>query len=142
MATFQSDLATGQFAKGDNRIDGRLLAGKVRQCNAEVTLTGTEAASDEVQLVVLPKGAIIDLENSFVSPASSVGTALKVRIVSPLQNLSPELTLTGATSAVKAGNGLVELAEGDEAITLEITAATATTADVKVRVCLQYINRN
>ena len=41
MATFKSDLATGQTAKGDNRIDGRLLAGKVRQSNATVTLAGT-----------------------------------------------------------------------------------------------------
>ena len=51
MATFKSDIYTTQSAvNSNNRADGRLVAGKVRQATASYTLINTESAADTINL--------------------------------------------------------------------------------------------
>lgn len=144
MATFQSDLAAGAAAKGDNRVDGRLLSGKVRQINATVTLDGAETGGDSIELADLPAGAILDLASSFIVPNQSVGTALEVILKRPSQNLTTDIVLTGQTSKVDvdAGGGLIEIPAGEESLSLLVTTGTSVAAGAKLRVCLQFIDRN
>ena len=81
MATFKSNLATTQTQNGDNRVDGRLLAGKVRQCNATITVAGTEATSDVIEVVTLPTGALINLAESYIV-TEALGTTFTVGVES------------------------------------------------------------
>ena len=143
MAKFQSDLAAGQSAKGDNRVDGRLLAGKVRQANATITLDGAESGGDIIELVDIPKGALLDLESSFIYPNASVGTALEVILRDGSeQNLTTDIVLTGATAPVVIGGGLVEVESAKTSMDLLVTTGTSVSGGVKVRVCLQYVDYN
>lgn len=149
MATFKSDIYTTQSAvTGDNRADGRLLSGKVRQAVATVTLAGTEAATDTINLVELPQGALVDPSQSFVQ-AENPGTALVVDagVPSDVDALTPtELTLSSGgkvffdTSADEVP--LYEVAAGDELVSLTVNTATSLTADAKLRVVITFIDRN
>lgn len=144
MATFKSDLAEGQSQKGDNRVDGRLLAGKVRQVNATITLDGAETGGDLIEIADLPTGSLLDLGSSFITPNQSVGTALEVILKRPSQNLTTDIVLTGATEAVAvdASGGIVEIPAGEESLSLSVTTGTSVAAGAKLRVCLQFIDRN
>jgi len=148
MATFNSDIyATQSASTGDNRADGRLLSGKLRVANATWTLAGTEAATDVVNLVELPKGCLIDPSRSFVQ-AENPGTALIVdlRFSSDVDALTPTaLTLSsgGKVAVDEAGAAaLVTVADGDEVIFATVNTATSLTADQVIRVSIAYVDRN
>lgn len=148
MATFNSDIYTTQSAAtGDNRADGRLLSGKLRVANATVTLAGTEAGSDVINLVELPTGCLIDASRSFVQ-AENPGDALVVDIgfASDVDALSPTpLTLSagGKVAFDEAGaSALVSVASGDELIFATVNTATSLTAAQVIRVSIAYVDYN
>ena len=142
MATFKSDLATGQTAKGDNRVDGRLLAGKVRQSNATVTLAGTEVADDVIELVTIPSDALLDLSQSFVV-AESAGTTFTCKLGTPSSDaLATGLDFSSAGVVQMGVNTLYTVPAGEEKIILTVTAASGVDAGKKLRVCLSFIDRN
>ena len=148
MATFKSDIYTTQSAAtGDNRADGRLLSGKVRQAVATVTLAGSEVAADIINLVELPQGALIDASQSFVQ-AENPGTALVVDagVPSASDALSASLALSAGgkvffnTSADEVP--LYEVAAGDELVSFTVDTATSLNAGAKLRVVITFIDRN
>lgn len=143
MATFQSDLATGQSYKGDSRIDGRLLSGKVRQANATVTLVGTETTGDTIEVVTLPQGALINLSESYIV-TESLGTTFTCDLGyagSGDINSGLDLSSAGKVSLVDAG-ALSAVDAGEEKIELTVTSAAGTVAAATARVVITYIDRN
>jgi len=148
MATYKSDIYTIQSAAtGDNRADGRLLAGKVRQATAYVTLNSSLAATELINLVELPKGALVDPSQSFIQLANP-GTALvaDVGVPSDADALTPTaLTLSsgGKVFFDTADDApLYEVAEGDELVSITANTATTITGDTALRAVITYIDRN
>lgn len=143
MATFKSDLAEGQSRKGDNRVDGRLLAGKVRQANATVTLVGTEATGDTIEVVTLPTGALINLSESYIV-TESLGTTFTCDLGyagSGDINSGIDLSSAGKVSLVDSGS-LSAVDAGEEKIELTVTSAAGTVAAATARVVISFIDRN
>ena len=143
MATFKSDLAEGQSAKGDNRVDGRLLAGKVRQVNATVTLAGTETTGDTIEVVTLPTGALINLSESYIV-TESLGTTFTCDLGfggSGDINSGIDLSSAGKVSLVDGGV-LAAVDAGEEKIELTVTSAAGTVAAATARVVITFIDRN
>lgn len=143
MATFKSDLAEGQSAKGDNRVDGRLLSGKLRNANATITIVGTEVTNDVIDLVDLPEDALIDWSQSFAVAQGAAGTTFTMNIGTAT---SPNL-VTGVNCATNGKKsfgaiGQLDLPEGENKLQALVTAASGLNADAKIRVCLAYIDRS
>jgi hypothetical protein len=150
MAITKSDIYTTQSAvTGDNRADGRLLSGKVRQAHATITFDGDEDASSAlISLVELPQGAIVDPSQSYLlHEACGAGVTVDVGFDSDADGL----TLNGVLDLSSAGKTFLDtvtvapvtIASGDEVIKLDITAATGTTtASAKVRAVITFIDRN
>ena len=83
MSNFKSDLITkgeaALLAQSDGVRDGDDLAGVLLIATAIVTLAGTEAANDTIQLVDLPAGAVVVPQLSHVTGADP-GTTLTLDI--------------------------------------------------------------
>tara|TARA_R110000796_G_scaffold98536_1_gene206021 strand:- start:207 stop:656 length:450 start_codon:yes stop_codon:yes gene_type:complete len=149
MATLKSDIYATQSATGtgDNRVDGRLLAGKVRQANATITLSD-EASGNSIALVQLPTGCLIDPAQSFVQCEDPATTAFLVEIGVP----SDTDALTPADLDIKDGGKvffdtalgapLYAVAAGDEVVSMLCNTITAITVGADVRVCITYIDYN
>jgi hypothetical protein len=150
MATTKSDIYTIQSqATGDNRADGRLLSGKVRQAQAVVTLDGDEAAG-VIDIIELPKGAIVDPSQSYVisevltdgnfpidlgftSDANGLTQAAPIEI-SGGGKVFFDTTVTGAD--------LVTIADGDEVISATCGTITGTqVANATFRVVITFVDR-
>ena len=149
MATTKSDIYSVQSATGtgDNRADGRLLSGKVRQAHATVTLAGDEADAAVISFVELPKGAIVDPSQSYIMHEDLGGTiSADVGFASDPDGL----TLNGALDLASAGKTFLDavsvapvtIAEGDEVLTLTLVTSTTPTADAKARAVITFIDRN
>jgi len=149
MATFKSDIYTTQSATGtgDNRVDGRLLAGKVRQATATVTVDGALAAADVISLVQLPKGALVDPSQSFIQLANP-GTALvaDIGVASDANALTPSALTLSAGGKVffntAADAPLYTVAEGDEVVSITVNTATSITGGTQLRAVVTFIDRN
>jgi len=148
MATLKSDIYTTQSATtGDNRADGRLLAGKVRQANATITLSD-EASGNSIALVQLPSGCLIDPAQSFVQCEDPATTAFSVEIGVP----SDTDALTPADLDLKDGGKvffdtalgapLYAVAAGDEVVSMLCNTITGITVGADIRVCITYIDYN
>ena len=144
MATFQSDLSAGQSAKVDNRVDGRLLSGKVRQANATVTVVGTEVSGDIIEVVTLPTGALINLAESYIITEALGGTfTCNLGTENAATALATGLVLASAAKVdVDADGGLYSVPAGEEKIVLTSTTLATVTAGKTARVCITYIDRN
>lgn len=149
MATTKSDIYATQSATGtgDNRADGRLLSGKVRQAHATVTLEGDEADAAVISLVELPKGAIVDPTQSYIIHEDLGGTiSADVGFASDADgltlNAALDLSAAGKTFLDAVSVAPVTIADGDEVITLTLNTATTPTADAKARVVIAFIDRN
>ena len=136
MATTKSDIYTIQSqATGDNRADGRLLSGKVRQAQATVTFVGDEDANSAlISLVELPKGAIVDPSQSYLlHEACGTGVTVDVGFGSDPNGKTFLDTVTIAP---------VTIADGDEVIQIDITAATTVvTAAAELRAVITFVDR-
>lgn len=149
MATLKSDIYATQSATGtgDNRVDGRLLAGKVRQANATITLSD-EASGDSIALVQLPAGCLIDPAQSFVQCEDPATTAFSVEIGVPSDTdaLTPaDLDLKDGGKVffdTTLGSPLYAVASGDEVVSMLCNTITAITVGADVRVCITYIDYN
>lgn len=143
MATFKSNLATTQSQNGDNRVDGRLLAGKVRQCNATITVAGTEVTNDVIEVVTLPTGALINLAESYIV-TEDLGTTFTVGVdTSGGGALAASLDLSSAGKVdFDADGGLYTVAAGDELIVINCTSIGSPTADQTARVVITYVDYN
>lgn len=147
MATLKSDIYTTQTATGDNRADGRLLSGKVRQANATITLSD-EASGNSIALVELPKGCLIDPAQSFVQCEDPATTAFSVEIGVPSDTdaLTPaDLDLSSGGKVffdTALGAPLYEVAEGDEVVSMLCNTITDITVGADIRVCITFIDRN
>lgn len=149
MATFKSDIYTTQSAvTGDNRADGRLLSGKVRQAVATVTIATGQTSNDVFNLVELPQGALVDPSQSFVqaeAPAAALVADIGVPSDADALTASP-LTLTSGgkvffnTSTDEVP--LYEVAAGDELVSLTANTLTTPTDGAKIRVVITFIDRN
>lgn len=148
MATFKSaEYTTQSAATGDNRADARLTSGKVRQASLTYDLVGTEAATDVINLVELPTGAIVDPSQSFVQ-LENPGTALVVDVGVP----SNADLLTPTALTLSSGGKVFfdtaddaarhEIASGDELVSITVNTATSLTAAQKIRVVITYTDYN
>jgi len=143
MATYQSDLAAGQSAKGDSRIDGRLLSGKVRQVNATVTLVGTETGGDTIEVVELPQGALINRAESYIVTESLGSTFTCDLGFGGSGDINSGIDLSSAATVALVDSGALFAVEaGQEKIALTVTSAAGTVADATARVVITYIDRN
>ena len=144
MPTFKSNLATTQSQNGDNRVDGRLLAGKVRQCNATVTVDGAEVDNDIIEIVTLPTGALINLAESYIITEDLGGTfTCNLGTSGAPTALATGLSLaTAAKVDVDADGGLYAVPAGDEKIVLTATTLATVTAGNTARVVITYIDYN
>jgi len=150
MANLKSDIYTTQSAStGDNRADGRLLSGKVRQVNAVVTLAGDEVATNEFTLVELPKGALVDPAQSYVVSETLTDGNFPIDI--GFSSDADGLTLGGEIEVSAAGKvffdttaaDLVTIADGDEVITATLGTVTGTqVAAATFRAVITFIDRN
>jgi hypothetical protein len=144
MATFQSDLATGQSYKGDSRIDGRLLSGKVRQCNAVVTVPAGLTTSDVVEVVTLPQGSLINLAECYVV-TESLGSTLTATLAceGAGSDLASSIDLSSAGKVdFDADGGLYTVAAGEEKVSMTIDSAASAVVGATARVVITYIDRN
>lgn len=143
MATFKSDIAAATSGKGDNRVDGRLGSGKLRNLNATVTLAGSEVGGDNIELADVPTGSIIDLAQSFIV-AENPGTTFEVILrKGDLTNLTTDIVLSaGGKVDVDTDGGLVTIGAGEESLDLLVTSAAGLTADASIRVCLAFVDYN
>ena len=148
MATTKSDIYTTQsLATGDNRADGRLLSGKVRQVQATVVLDGTEATNGTIDIVELPKGAIVDPSQSYILHESCATTAFDVDL--GFASDADGLTLNGVLDLSGAGKTFfdtvtiapVTIADGDEVITANLDLVTTPTAAAEFRVVITFVDR-
>jgi hypothetical protein len=144
MATFKSDLAEGQSAKGDNRVDGRLLAGKVRQSNAVITVPAGFTAGDIVEVVTLPTGALINIADSYVV-TESLGATLTASLVcegagSAFSN-SIDLSSAGKVD-FDADGGLYTVEAGQEKVNLVVDTSATVVVGATARVVISFIDRN
>ena len=146
MATTKSDIYTIQSqATGDNRADGRLLSGKVRQAQATVVLAGDEDTDTFISLVELPKGAIVDLSQSYIIH-EAMGTTITVDLgfssdpngltASPL-----DLSSAGKTFLDTVTIAPVTIADGDEVIQIDIASAASLNAAAEMRVVITFVDR-
>ena len=150
MATTKSDVYTIQTqATGDNRADGRLLSGKVRQAQAVVTLDGDEAAG-VIDIIELPKGAIVDPSQSYV--ISEVLTDGNFPIDLGFTSDANGLTLAAPIEISGGGKvffdttvtaaDLVTIADGDEVISATVGTVTGTqVANATFRVVITFVDR-
>tara|TARA_R110000803_G_scaffold100274_7_gene168413 strand:+ start:543 stop:992 length:450 start_codon:yes stop_codon:yes gene_type:complete len=148
MATTKSDIYTIQSqATGDNRADGRLLSGKVRQAQATVTFVGDEDANSAlISLVELPKGAIVDPSQSYLlHEACGTGVTVDVGFGSDPNGLTAstlDLSSAGKTFLDTVTIAPVTIADGDEVIQIDITAATTVvTAAAELRAVITFVDR-
>lgn len=148
MAITKSDIYTTQSAvTGDNRADGRLLSGKVRQAHATITFDGDENTSSVISLVDLPQGAIVDPSQSYILH-EAIGTTVTVDV--GFDSDANGLTLNGALNISAAGKTFLDtvtvapvtIASGDEVIKLDVVTAGSVTASAKARVVITFIDRN
>ena len=146
MATTKSDIYTIQSqATGDNRADGRLLSGKVRQAQATVVLAGDEDTDTFISLVELPKGAIVDPSQSYIIH-EAMGTTITVDLgfssdpngltASPL-----DLSSAGKTFLDTVTIAPVTIADGDEVILIDIATAASLNAAAEMRVVITFVDR-
>jgi len=150
MATTKSDVYTIQTqATGDNRADGRLLSGKVRQAQAVVTLDGDEAAG-VIDIIELPKGAIVDASQSYV--ISEVLTDGNFPIDLGFASDANGLTLAAPIEISGGGKvffdttvtaaDLTTIADGDEVISATVGTVTGTqVANATFRVVITFVDR-
>ena len=148
MATTKSDIYEIQSqATGDNRADGRLLSGKVRQAQATVTFAGDEDENSAlISLVELPKGAIVDPSQSYLlHEACGTGVTVDVGFSSDPNGLtasSLDLSSAGKTFFDTVTIAPVTIADGDEVIQIDITAAsTVVTAAAELRAVITFVDR-
>ena len=144
MATFKSDLAEGQTRKGDNRVDGRLLAGKVRQSNAVITVPAGLTAGDIVEVVTLPTGALINLAESYVVTESLGGTfTATIETEGGSADLASGINLASAGKVdFDADGGLFEVPAGQEKVALIVDTSASVVTDATARVVITFIDRN
>ena len=150
MATTKSDVYTTQTqATGDNRADGRLLSGKVRQAQAVVTLDGDEAAG-VIDIIELPKGAIVDPSQSYViSEVLTDGNfPIDLGFASDADGLTPAapIEISGGGKVffdtTVTGADLVTIADGDEVISATCGTITGTqVANATFRVVITFVDR-
>lgn len=148
MATFKSDIYTTQSAvNSNNRADGRLVAGKVRQATASYTLINTESAADTINLVELPTGCLIDPSRSFLQ-VENPGTTLTVDVGFPsnTDSLTPTILTVSAGGKFmldEAGAAsLVTVAAGDELISITVVSEASLTAGQVIRAVITYVDYN
>lgn len=144
MATYQSDLAASQGSKGDNRIDGRLLSGKVRQSNATITVPAGLTAGDIVELVTLPTGCLINLAESYVV-CESLGSTFTATIEGEGDSnpLASGINLASAGKVdFDADGGLYALPEGSEKVALIVDTSASVVTDATARVVITYVDYN
>lgn len=144
MATFKSDLAAGQSKKGDNRVDGRLLAGKVRQCNSVITVPTGLTAGDIIELVTLPTGALVNLAESYVV-TESLGATLTATIESEggTADFASGINLAVAGKVdFDADGGLYEVPAGQEKVALIVDTSATVVVGATARVVITYVDYN
>ena len=152
MPTTKSDIYTTQSAAtGDNRADGRLLSGKVRQAQAVVTLDGDEAATGTVLgIIELPKGAIVDPSQSYViSEVLTDGNfPIDLGFASDADGLTPAapIEISGGGKVffdtTVTGADLVTIPDGDEVISATCGTITGTqVANATFRVVITFVDR-
>ncbi len=150
MSDLSSDIYTTQSAStGDNRVDGRLLTGKVRQVQAVVTLAGDEVATDEFTLVELPTGALIDPAQCYIVSETLTDGNFPIDI--GFASDADGLTLGGEIEVSAAGKvffdttaaDLVTIASGDEVIVAVLGTVTGTqVASATFRAVITYVDWN
>lgn len=74
MATLKTDIRAGQSGNVRERVEGQKVTGDVKTFFATYTTTGAEAASDELEIVGLPVGAILLVDTLRVSTDGVGGT--------------------------------------------------------------------
>lgn len=155
MATFYSDIATNQQSSSnfEDRPSGDLAASDLRIATCLVTLAGTEAADDLINLVRLPKGARV-ITQLCSCEAENPGTALVIDIGDDDTTADDDryvdgLTLSAGGHFAFSAGGTVAVAELNPHelesqcwLQAKVKTATTITASQTIRFVIAYIASN
>jgi hypothetical protein len=117
----------------NQRPDSIQAQGRIRFLNDTITLIGDETTG-VVNLLPLPKGALVDPTKSYFILTATTGMTVDVGVAGVADNLADGVALTSAGSTVFAANeiDLVEATTGDLTLTFKSGTASATTIRVSV----------
>lgn len=117
----------------NQRPDSIQSQGRVRYLNDVITLVGDETTGT-VNLLPLPKGALVDTTKSYFILTATTGMTVDVGVGGVVDNLADGVALTSAGSTVFAANevDLVEATTG--ALTLKFVSGTAAATTIRVSV--------
>lgn len=117
----------------NQRPDSIQAQGRIRFLNDTITLIGDETTG-VVNLLPLPKGALVDPTKSYFILTATTGMTVDVGVAGVADNLADGVALTSAGSTVFAANeiDLVEATTGDLTLTFKSGTAAATTIRVSV----------
>lgn len=155
MATTYSDIATNQqdSSKFEDRPDGVNVSSRLQIASVLYTLTGSEVATDLINLVKLPKGAQV-ITQLCSCEAENPGTALVIDIgdddtTADADRYSDGLTLSSGGHVAFNAGGTMAVAElnphplaAASWVQAEVKTATSLTASQTIRFIIAYIDSN
>lgn len=152
MATFYSNLTSSAVEEVHTRVSGLLAGGQLRMARATYVMTaGTdESASDFINLVSLPVGAVVLPHLSWVYH-EDLGTALTFDVGDTADPNRYALSITCGTNAgtrpfIASGDATLPAAciapytieEANRMIIADLTTVTAPTAGQSIVFCIAY----
>lgn len=126
-----------EYAKFDTlglaqRPDSIQAEGRIRYLNDVVTLVGDETTGT-VNLLPIPKGALIDPAKSYFITSASTGMTVDVGVAGVADNLADGVAVTSAGTKVFDANATALIASsGDLTLTFKSGTAAASTLRVSV----------
>lgn len=126
-----------EYAKFDTlglaqRPDSIQAEGRIRYLNDVVTLVGDETTGT-VNLLPIPKGALIDPAKSYFITSASTGMTVDVGVAGVADNLADGVAVTSAGTKVFNANATALVASsGDLTLTFKSGTAAASTLRVSV----------
>jgi hypothetical protein len=126
-----------EYAKFDNigmnqRPDSIQAEGRIRYLNDVITLVGDETTG-VVNLLPIPKGALIDPAKSYFITSASTGMTVDVGVAGDPDNLADGVAVTSAGTKVFNANATA-LVESSGALLLTFKSGTAAASTLRVSV--------
>ena len=148
MANFKSDLITAndQINISDKVVNGDRTGGLLLYATAILTLAGTEAAADTIQLFDLPAGAVIVPQLSHATCDADPGTALSLDVgdAGDVDRYANDIVLSSGgqvaftSGTMPAAVGTPYQPTAQTRIYATVVTATAVNATVKVAFTIAY----
>ena len=135
-----------QYAKFDTlgltqRPDSIVAEGRICFLNDEITLVGDEAANDEIKLLPLPRGALVDPARSQIITSGSTGVTVDIGLSGDADNIADGIALTTAGSRPCNASAVDLVKVEDEGELLLTVKSGAAIASATFRVSIAYYVR-